>query len=750
MNFSNKYLQFVIGYIAFSFSILEGLSFLIDNYQFNSKILDYTLLVLVIGFFGILAYQFVISITKTNTQKNTKKINYKGYLSYLNIGVTILIGGFFVYYYNKSTSKDELFEIKLPEIIDAFENNQYSKVYNEISLLKNNKVSNPILDNYFEKVTTEVNINTSPLNYEVYLDLLNDSIENWIYLGKSPVLKVRVPNVRFNLKFKSNDNEFTERSNYWILNRGRLYGLPSSIDYNKDKFKIILGAKRSLSFPGLDHYSSIQIGPYLISKLEVTNIEFLEFVQDGGYENPIYWEAAINDNPKFMENEIKKFVGKFGKPGPSNWSYGMYPDGQENFPVTGISWFEAMAYANYRNLSLPNVYQWATAATLSSSSSFMYNSNFSQNQLINVGSQDNSNFNGLYDIAGNVREWIVNSLSDDSSIKGILGGSFNDEPYYFNDYFGQNSMDRSLGNGLRLVKNLESEFKTDITANDQYYVKVRDFLNEKNVSDDVFEIFKSQYDYDISELNKEEKTLDYSFSSFAVDQFYIDAAYNNERLPGYVFYDKNIKKPYKPIIFFPGSGSINTDSFENGIENRMKQFSYLLSEGYALIHPIYKSTFERRDNIKSDYPDETDEYKNAVIRWGKDYKRAIDYIQSRDDMDINSLSYYGISWGGSIANILLAIDDRVKNSVLYVAGIEFQTCKKEVDKFYYTSRIKIPVLMLNGKFDHFFPLETSQIPMFKLLGTPEKDKKHYVYETGHYVPRDELIKLHLEWLAKYE
>ena len=182
----------------------------------------------------------------------------------------------------------------------------------------------------------------------------------------------------------------------------------------------------------------------------------------------------------------------------------------------------------------------------------------------------------------------------------------------------------------------------------------------------------------------------------------------------------------------------------------MKQFSYLLSDGYAIIHPIYKSTYERRDNIKSDYPDETDEYKNAVIRWGKDYKRALDYIESRDDMDMSNLSYYGVSWGGSIANILLAIDDRVKNSVLYVAGIEFQTCKKEVDKFYYTSRITIPVLMLNGKFDHFFPLETSQIPMFKLLGTPEKDKKHYVYETGHYVPRDELIKLHLEWLEKYE
>ena len=749
MNFSNKYLQFVIGYIAFSFSILEGLSFLINNYGISPNLLDYTLIFLIIGFFGTILYQLIISLTKKRVEKSSKKLNIKGYLSYLNIAVTILIGGFFIYYYNKSTSKDELFEVKLPEIIEAFEKNEFSKVYNDISILKSNNVNNPILDNYFEKVTTEVDINTTPGKYEVYMDLLNDSTENWIYMGKSPISKIRVPNVRFNLKFKSGNEEFVERSNYWILRSGRDYGIPNEITYDKEQFKLILGGKRSLQFPGLDHYSSIEIGPYLISKYEVKNKEYLEFVQNDGYENPTYWEFAIDNDPEFMRTRVKSFTGKFGKYGPSNWSYGMYPDGQENFPVTGISWYEAMAYANYKNLSIPNVYQWGSAANLSYSSSFMNNSNFSQNQLINVGSKENSNYNGLYDIAGNVREWIINSLSDDSSIKGILGGSLNDEPYYFNDYFGQNSFDRSIGNGIRLVQNLDSEYKTNETANDQYYVKVRDFLNEENVSDDVFEIFKSQFDYKMSTLNKVEETLDNSFSSFAVDRFTIDAAYDNEKLPGYVFYDKNIEKPYKPIIFFPGSGSIHTNSFENGIENRMKQFSYLLSEGYAIIHPIYKSTFERRDNIKSDYPDETEDYKNAVIRWGKDYKRAIDYIESREDMDISKLSYYGISWGGSIANILLAIDDRVKNSVLYVAGIEFQTCKKEVDKFYYTSRITIPVLMLNGKFDHFFPLETSQIPMFKLLGTPNEDKKHYVYETGHYVPRDELIKLHLEWLQKY-
>ena len=62
-----------------------------------------------------------------------------------------------------------------------------------------------------------------------------------------------------------------------------------------------------------------------------------------GYEKPEYWKFAIDEDPDFMNSTIKTFTGKFGRTGPSNWSYGMYPDGQENFPVTGISWYEAMA-----------------------------------------------------------------------------------------------------------------------------------------------------------------------------------------------------------------------------------------------------------------------------------------------------------------------------------------------------------------------------------------------------------------------
>ena len=73
----------------------------------------------------------------------------------------------------------------------------------------------------------------------------------------------------------------------------------------------------------------------------------------------------------------------------------------------------------------------------------------------------------------------------------------------------------------------------------------------------------------------------------------------------------------------------------------------------------------------------------------------------------------------------------------------------EVDPLNFITRMKTPVLMLNGKNDTFFPLETSQKAMFNLFGTPGKDKKIIVYDGGHLVPKAELMKESLLWYDKY-
>ena len=104
-----------------------------------------------------------------------------------------------------------------------------------------------------------------------------------------------------------------------------------------------------------------------------------------------------------------------------------------------------------------------------------------------------------------------------------------------------------------------------------------------------------------------------------------------------------------------------------------------------------------------------------------------------------------------LGGIIPAVEERLKLSILYAGGFDLimGSGLPEADAFNYVSRIKMPVLMLNGKYDSFFPYETTVIPFYNLLGTPAADKKTLVYDTDHDVPASEMIKETLNWLDKY-
>ena len=57
--------------------------------------------------------------------------------------------------------------------------------------------------------------------------------------------------------------------------------------------------------------------------------------------------------------------------------------------------------------------------------------------------------------------------------------------------------------------------------------------------------------------------------------------------------------------------------------------------------------------------------------------------------------------------------------------------------------------MINGERDYFFPVETSQRPMYELFGTPEKDKRWRVFPGTHSAPRNDLIFESLTFLDTY-
>ena len=102
--------------------------------------------------------------------------------------------------------------------------------------------------------------------------------------------------------------------------------------------------------------------------------------------------------------------------------------------------------------------------------------------------------------------------------------------------------------------------------------------------------------------------------------------------------------------------------------------------------------------------------------------------------------------------MVLSVENRLRTSVLLLGGLASSLSRAprpEADPFNYVTRIKSPVLLLNGKYDLTFPFETDAKPLFDLLGTPKRDKVQKVYDTDHFVPHNEMVKETLAWLDRY-
>ena len=132
--------------------------------------------------------------------------------------------------------------------------------------------------------------------------------------------------------------------------------------------------------------------------------------------------------------------------------------------------------------------------------------------------------------------------------------------------------------------------------------------------------------------------------------------------------------------------------------------------------------------------------------------RTLDYLEERDDINTSRLGFYGFSWGGGcLAPIVLTVEaGRFHAAVLNVGGLESAyRFLPEVDGINFVTRVRTPVLMINGEFDIDVPYETSQIPTYKLLGTEVAHKKLVTAPTAHLVPHDILIRESLDWFDRY-
>jgi dienelactone hydrolase len=367
-------------------------------------------------------------------------------------------------------------------------------------------------------------------------------------------------------------------------------------------------------------------------------------------------------------------------------------------------------------------------------------SNFAGKGVARVGAYKGLGPYGTYDMAGNVKEWCVNAVGPN---RYTLGGALNEPVYQFASLDARSPFDRGATLGFRTIKELDPAAPPAVALEPVERLS-RDYSQEKPVSNALFDAYRRLYAYDPADVAPVMESMDDASPDWRVERITYAAAYDNERIIAYLYLPKReATPPYQAIVYYPHAGGIVLRDFQ---QFEISYLSFLVKSGHALLLPMFKGFYERRLQAPSSGPNAG---RDLTIKQVKDVGRSVDYLLTRKDIDPQRIAYFGVSAGAWMGPIALAVDQRFKASVLWSGGFSTDNRLPEVDQINFAPHVRTPVLMLNGRDDFTFPIETSQEPMFRLLGMPDAHKRHTLMDGGHVFPFARVQKDTLDWLDHY-
>ncbi|MCP4614713.1 MAG: SUMF1/EgtB/PvdO family nonheme iron enzyme [Planctomycetes bacterium] len=161
-------------------------------------------------------------------------------------------------------------------------------------------------------------------------------------------------------------------------------------------------------FPNDRPVRKLRLPTFQIDAYPVVNAQFKQFIDDNGYQRKEFWDK-----------EGWEWILETGRRTPKYWSDSRF--NKPNYPVVGVSWFEADAFARWAGKRLPTEAEWEKMARGTEEYYWPWGSSFNENNLncsdsaveingttpIGVYPAGQSPF-GVFDTAGNVSEWTAN------------------------------------------------------------------------------------------------------------------------------------------------------------------------------------------------------------------------------------------------------------------------------------------------------------------------------------------------------
>ncbi|HKD84250.1 MAG TPA: ergothioneine biosynthesis protein EgtB [Terriglobales bacterium] len=176
---------------------------------------------------------------------------------------------------------------------------------------------------------------------------------------------------------------------------------------------------KSFAFDNEGPRHEVYLQPFRIASRLVTNAEYLEFIGDSGYTDPLLWLSDAWDCVRMNQWTAPLYWEQRDGEWQNYTVDGLHPL-QLNEPVCHISFYEADAFARWAGARLPTEFEWEVAArTVPIAGNFL--------ESENLQPRAPSPSHGLTQMFGDVWEWTASPYAPYPGFKPVAGpvGEYN-------------------------------------------------------------------------------------------------------------------------------------------------------------------------------------------------------------------------------------------------------------------------------------------------------------------------------------